>query len=47
MFGFIKKCQERRLKERCIQYALRINNLYTSKTLIETADKIRGYIKSS
>lgn len=47
MFGFIKKYQEKRLKERCIKYALRLNNLYTSKTLMETADKIREYIKNS
>lgn len=47
MFDFIKKYRERKLRERCIKYALMLNTLYTPKTLIEVADKIKGYIKNS
>ncbi len=47
MFGFIKKYRERKLRERCIKYALTMNNLYTPKILIEVADKIKDYIKNS
>lgn len=44
MFNIIKKYREKRLRERCIKYALRISNVYTTRTLIDSADDIYNYI---
>lgn len=46
MFNIIKKYREKRLRERCIKYALGISNAYTTRTLIDAADNIYNYINS-
>lgn len=46
MFKFIKRYRERRLRERCIKYALQLNNVYSPKVLFQVADDIMKYIKS-
>lgn len=47
MFGFIKRYRERKLRERCIKYALQLNNVYTPTMLFQAANDILKYIKSS
>nr|DAL00571.1 MAG TPA: hypothetical protein [Caudoviricetes sp.] len=44
MFNIIRKHREKKLRERCIKYALRISNVYTTHSLIDAADNIYNYI---
>lgn len=46
MFGNLKKYREKRLRERCIKYALKISNVYTARVLTESADIIYNYINN-
>lgn len=46
MFGILKKYREKRLREKCIKYALKISNVYTTRTLIDSADRIYNYISN-
>lgn len=44
MFNIIRKHREKKLRERCIKYALKISNVYTTHSLIDAADNIYNYI---
>lgn len=46
MFGILKKYREKRLREKCIKYALKISNVYTTRALIDSADIIYNYINN-
>lgn len=46
MFNIIKRYIEKRLRENCIKYALKISNVYTTRTLIDSADMIYNYISN-
>lgn len=46
MLDFIKRYRERKLRERCIKYALQLDNVYTPKMLFQAANDILKYIKN-